>query len=568
MEITVDNVRSAGDLEVSKTTNGNAGETDKEFHFTVTLTNRTSLSGTYGGMTFTNGVAQFTLKNGESKTATNLPVGTTYTVVEAEADAGGYVTTVTSSGTVDGKTAKGTISSTKSTAAFENTKDTYGDIELTKTVSGTNPDEDKEFTFTVTIKKNGATDTSFNGTYGDATFTAGVAEITVKASDAAAKKIENLPNGTEYEIVESDYSGDGYAQGTVTGKLSGTIVGGVGTNSKVEITVDNEYAEGKLIVTKQLKKGSADFHAQKEESFEVGLYQKNESDEWVAVLKNGSAWTETITIEANGIASTVTFEPLDVGRDGKNYRVYELDDAGNKIESGGKYHEYTVTYDQAPEVLITRENKEGRTTVTNTLDETDVTFTKAWYGPASENALDWPTRRNAQGEEEYIPITVTLKRWIDADETESQGERQFDSFEAKFVGLTPNTTTLTAQTEEGTVTLTRTSDTTYTFNVTGLRASGTINGVQGDWEYRIIESQVDGYTTKYFKQTELGETELNGATSTVDNGIIHNTIIAASLPATGGMGTTTIYIAGASLLMLAVLGFIWLNRKRDDGTGI
>ncbi len=951
VEITVDNVRSAGGLEVSKTTNGNAGDLTKAFKFTVTLTNRTSLSGTYGGMTFTNGVAEFTLTNGQSKTATNLPVGTTYTVVEAEADQDGYVTTVTSNGTVVADDiATGTISSTSlSTAAFVNTKDTFGDIELKKTVSGTNADKDKAFTFTVTIKKDKATDTSFSGEYGDATFTEGVAQIIVKASDSAAKKITGLPNGTEYEIVENDYLDEGYKQGKVTGALSGTIVGGVGTNSKVEITVDNEYVEGKLIVTKQLKKGGADFHAQKKESFKVGLYQKDESDEWVAVQKNGSAWTEIITIEENDIANTVTFEPLDVGRDGKTYRVYELDDADNKIESG-KYHEYTVTYDQKPGVLITRTDKEGTTTVTNTLDtteikvdkkwfqptgddvtgniqhasitvkltdgtndvtkdadgnninnhvtldgttddiettawsytwtnlpkyaangneiayqvvetaasvnnvegstpealtppqsaqvkdqnkpreftlintlpttgldgtktwvttssheaptltlkrisarpgateetvnvakgqpvwtgegntltytysdlpkyddygylyaysvvetgfkadgkaytveggvatveggpsfrvdqtgndivnteltdvtgtkvwkdfsgtalepstvnvskvylklerfkadgttvarfddeengykvgvldgttggnespewtynwngldksykeedgtyhdyefkvtetlieyvdgtevtlsdgadksgrwivthehtgnawtvtntlnETDVTFTKAWYGPASENALDWPMRRNAQGEEEYIPITVTLKRWIDADETESQGERQFDSFEAKFEGLTPDTTTLTAQTNEGTVTLTRTGDTsTYTFNVTGLRASGTINGVQGDWEYRIIESQVDGYTTKYFKQTEsCGETELNGATSTVDHGIIHNTIIAASLPATGGMGTTTIYIAGASLLILAVLGFIWLNRKkRDDGAGI
>ena len=54
---------------------------EKEFHFTVTLGDKT-LSGTYGDMEFTGGVATFTLKHGESATATGLPAGITYTVTE------------------------------------------------------------------------------------------------------------------------------------------------------------------------------------------------------------------------------------------------------------------------------------------------------------------------------------------------------------------------------------------------------------------------------------------------------------------------------------------------------
>ena len=86
-----------GSLTVSKTVAGNDGDTSKAFHFTVTLSN-TSLSGTYGGMTFKNGVATFTLKHGESKTASGLPVDITYTVVEQEADQDGYTTTATGAG--------------------------------------------------------------------------------------------------------------------------------------------------------------------------------------------------------------------------------------------------------------------------------------------------------------------------------------------------------------------------------------------------------------------------------------------------------------------------------------
>ena len=53
---------TSGSLTVSKTVAGNAGETDKEFHFTVTLGD-TTVGGEYGGMTFTGGKATFTLKH-------------------------------------------------------------------------------------------------------------------------------------------------------------------------------------------------------------------------------------------------------------------------------------------------------------------------------------------------------------------------------------------------------------------------------------------------------------------------------------------------------------------------
>ena len=101
-----------GNLTVSKTVAGNAGDTEQKFTFTVTL-NR-SISGTYGDMTFNKGTAVITLKHGESSTATKLPADIHYTVTESDND--GY--TVTANGDTgvisDGKTA---------VAAFTNTKD-------------------------------------------------------------------------------------------------------------------------------------------------------------------------------------------------------------------------------------------------------------------------------------------------------------------------------------------------------------------------------------------------------------------------------------------------------------
>ena len=89
-----------GNLTVSKTVTGNAADTTRDFSFTVTLASK--LNGTYGGMVFADGVASFTLRHGQSATATGLPAGTAYTITETGTD--GYTVTVngTASATVTG----------------------------------------------------------------------------------------------------------------------------------------------------------------------------------------------------------------------------------------------------------------------------------------------------------------------------------------------------------------------------------------------------------------------------------------------------------------------------------
>ena len=101
-----------GDLKVSNTVSGSAGDTTKPFTFTVTVDS--SINGTYGEMTFTAGSATFTLRHGESLTAVGLPADTAYTV--AESDNEGY--TVTANG------AAGTISKDDTAvAAFTNNRE-------------------------------------------------------------------------------------------------------------------------------------------------------------------------------------------------------------------------------------------------------------------------------------------------------------------------------------------------------------------------------------------------------------------------------------------------------------
>ncbi len=195
--VKVKNDRIVGNLAVQKTVAGNAGETDREWKFTVTLDDA-GISGIYGDMSFTGGEATFTLKHGEQKTATGLPAGISYTVTETEAGEDGYVTTP------DGGTISGTIEANKAaTAAFTNTKNVYGGLTVTKTVAGNAGETDREWNFTVTLSDKGISDT-----YGGMSFKDGVATFTLKHGEQ--KTATGLPAGIDYFVSEAEASRDGY----------------------------------------------------------------------------------------------------------------------------------------------------------------------------------------------------------------------------------------------------------------------------------------------------------------------------------------------------------------------
>lgn len=114
------NTAKTGSLTVKKTVVG--GDSQREFGFTVTLTDGDGepVSGTFGkgehAVTFTDGKATFTLKDGEEKTIADLPVGARYTVTEDAAE--GYTTTVNGA---DGSKAEGAVTEDGATVAFTNT---------------------------------------------------------------------------------------------------------------------------------------------------------------------------------------------------------------------------------------------------------------------------------------------------------------------------------------------------------------------------------------------------------------------------------------------------------------
>lgn len=122
-----------GNLTVLKIVSGSNASSTKDFTFTVTLDDDT-VNGTCGDMVFENGVANFTLKADESKTASNLPAGVTYKVVEQEANTDGYTTSsVGETGTVQAnKTAEVIFNNHKDGSGGGGPGDSYTSVSVKK----------------------------------------------------------------------------------------------------------------------------------------------------------------------------------------------------------------------------------------------------------------------------------------------------------------------------------------------------------------------------------------------------------------------------------------------------
>ena len=204
-----------GNLSVAKTVAGNNGDTSKAFNFTVTLGD-TGINGTFGEMTFADGVATFVLKHGESKTALKLPAGITYTVTETEADKGGYTTTsVNASGSI--------IKDDTAAVTFTNTRNSSSSHHSTRYTlhyesnGGTAYKDERYSSGTkVTLDKTPTRESyTFTGWYADK-------ELTQKISSIKMTSEKTVYAGWKASTVPDMLNGDdhyayvvGYSDGTV-----------------------------------------------------------------------------------------------------------------------------------------------------------------------------------------------------------------------------------------------------------------------------------------------------------------------------------------------------------------
>ena len=314
------NTRKTEGLTVSKTVVSDAAaDADQKFEFTVELSDKT-ISGTYGAMKFSKGVATVELKGGESATATGLPTGITYEVTETRVD--GFKTTMT------GDT--GTIGGTAE-AVFTNTRET-GNLEIKKTVTNVTPgNKDNVFEFTITLN-----DKKINKTYSGVAFTDGVAKVTLKAGES--KLIEGLPTDITYKVVESQATN--YVQKSKSGD-EGTI-----SKKKSTAAFENTYnANGKIVLYANKSITGKDL----------------EENEFLFTLK-GKGVDQTKGNKADGSVTfdKITYTEADL-KDGKGEFIYKIKEViPDPKKKGYDYDEteHTVT-------VTLKDNGDGTITATS-----------------------------------------------------------------------------------------------------------------------------------------------------------------------------------------------------------
>jgi len=384
-----------GGIKLTKTLKGDGADTSKEFTFTVTLTD-TSISGTYGGMTFSNGVATVTLKGGDTVSALGLPNGVGYTITETDYSDEGYVTTSTNSkGTVVGVAEEaGDVTETmidpNDDSTFTNTRNGEGTLSVTKIVEGNQVDANAEFEISVKVEAADLAD----GVYGDMTFKDGVATFKLKNGQTATAT--GLPNGLEYSIEETSANKDGY---TTTYKLNGTAVSGTAvTDSISDAKTDNvvitnaKYSYGGLV----LKKATAGNDADKKTwfAYKVTLSDKTLTGWYGDVyFENGvsvSDAQDSTYVTSNGLASSAFGEDgtakfyagyVLVTKDaprvitglptGVTYTVEEEDysgtyDSQKGTNTSGTIKEISNDASEVTQAAIEKDAKENVTTFTNT----------------------------------------------------------------------------------------------------------------------------------------------------------------------------------------------------------
>ncbi len=343
-----------GNLKISKKVEVlDAGDV---FTFTVNLP-----AGTYDYVgdktgTISNG-DQITLKGGESVTIKGLPAGKNWSVTET-GDPNYTANSVTFSGTIEtGKTA---------TAAFVNTRKT-GSLTVRNVVTGKlGLEEDRSFSFTVTLTGAGA---RFTGTCGDVAFTNGVGTFTLKNGES--KALTGLPANAGYTVQETDANSGGYVT-TVPANDTGTV-----TESGATVTFFNDKPDAGTLTIEKVVKNAPAGDAGKEFTFTITLYHDaamtQKADE-VDGPHGGLNYTDGVATFKLKNGQSVTAHGEVTTAEGRLY--YKIEEA-----PATNYKASSATTDkngQADGATVTGE-------FTQASANTTVTFTNTYDGPRQPN---------------------------------------------------------------------------------------------------------------------------------------------------------------------------------------
>ena len=441
---TITNTVTVGSLTISKTVVGSDGETDKDFYFTITLTdaegneledvfsyisNKLDENGEPVTGTVTSGDT-VSLKHGEYITILYLPEGVQYKVVETSVTEDGYTTiSVNNNGVITvGENAEAEFFNKKGT------DDDHGDCKLTisKTVTGVEGDALTDFHFVIILKDAYGFELTEKYDYiisrSNETFERGTLKsgATIELKHGESITITGLPVGTQYEVTEVEADQDGYtttatgAAGTITDSAEAVFVNSKGEpgepkpayvevsvkkvwegdNSNVrpgEITVQlyrNGEAYGEPVTLNALNKWSHVWkYLDRDSTWTVK--EVNVPDGYrMTVSNDGNDWTITnikitdITVKKVWKGDNENVRPDEITvqlyQDGKAYGEPVKLNAAN----GWSYtwtgldegHEWTVEEVNVPDGYRMTVSNDGNDWTITNTKITDVTVKKVWKG--------------------------------------------------------------------------------------------------------------------------------------------------------------------------------------------
>jgi|GEM_PF-658758 len=323
-----------GKLTISNKVEGNGGDKNKEFEFTVIFDGEgKDESYAYTGIGVTSGSLKsgdtIRLKHGEQITFPILPKGLEYTVIESDYTADGYTTNWPDRTSADTIIKDGTH-----LAEFINTRMVYGGLLIGETVVGNGADKNKDFEFTVQFP-----DASAGKAY--AYIKSDNTKGTIKSGDTITLKhgetiaIEGIPSGDRYSVTQTDYSGEDYTTDPASRTHSGTIVEKEIAEARF---VNAKYLPGKLLIGQTV----AGNGGQPDKVFEFtvtfsgaganGEYDYKMSDGTAGKIKSGNKITlkhgETVVIDGIPKDTTYIVTEADYTEDGYTTDPTSLEHAG------------------------------------------------------------------------------------------------------------------------------------------------------------------------------------------------------------------------------------------------
>ncbi|MFB9274833.1 DUF7601 domain-containing protein [Cohnella cellulosilytica] len=283
-----------GKLTISNTVQGNGGDLDKSFEYTVTF-DGADKDGTYpykgpnGVFSTIKSGDKIFLKHGEAAELPALPAGLVYTVTQTDYTVdGGYTTSPTS------RTYSGTVENNGDYKADFINERTVNKLTITNTVMGNGGDTTKEFEYTIVFE-----DTGKDGNYPSAILGGSTGTIksgdSFKLKDGQTMEISGLPKDLKYTVTQKSYTLEEY----VTNPANWIRTGVMEDKDEVAPFTNVRILMGGLLISNTVK--GKDDDKQKKFKYTVTFtgegadesYSYEKSDGSTGTIKSGDAFELT-----------------------------------------------------------------------------------------------------------------------------------------------------------------------------------------------------------------------------------------------------------------------------------